>query len=162
MPCGAASTNHTRQPHRWREMCVCRVDYHRGFSSYAVCEFMLFLRLCLVVFVSTSRASFIHVLVLVFMPVTALLARSASDRQMMTTLMKSDAEYCIKIQQHFAIARLVLSELQPERGHGCYDPKFRTCVVLRSQRFVRNVWKVPTRSAGATFPVRDTSYRDEL
>ena len=88
------------------------------------CYFCVFVWLFLLV-----PASFVHVLVLVFMPVTALLARSASDRQMMTTLMKSDAEYCIKIQQHFAIARLVLSELQPERGHGCYDPNL-CCVVL--------------------------------
>jgi hypothetical protein len=64
----------------------------------------------------------------------ALLARSASDRQMMTTQMKSDdIEYCIKMQQYFAITRLVLPELQPECGCYVSDPKL-CCVVITTFR----------------------------
>ena len=83
--CGAASTNHTRQHHRWRGMCGFRVGYHRGFSSYAVCELLLFLCMC-----SLSRSVPVSgVDMRVLMCMTVLQAGSASTPQLMAMQMKA-------------------------------------------------------------------------
>ena len=44
--CGAASSSHTRQHHRWRGVCGCRVDHDRVFSSFVDCELPLFMCMC--------------------------------------------------------------------------------------------------------------------
>ena len=104
--CGAASINNTRQHHQCRGMCWCRVGHHLVFNSFADCKLALFLSIFFLFrSVLVKWVSCVGMLVLMFM--AALLERSASNWQRLTTQMKatvmqpkSESKYSISFQYY--------------------------------------------------------------